>query len=96
MAFADWSSRDFSFFHDMAFSEIFNRSDFRGLDDDDIAYAEELFERGFLNLNISEDDRYEARIDFCDVMGYTIDFRTGAPIDFDWTTYREIYDGADA
>jgi hypothetical protein len=96
VAFADWSDADYTYFHDNLFNSLFNYQDFRGMSDDDVAYAEELFERGFTNLNISEEDRYEARIDYCDLMGYTIDFRTGAPIDFDWQTFRETYDGADA
>jgi hypothetical protein len=94
LAFADWNDADYTYFHDTVFEEIFNRMDFQDLDDDQIAAAEELFQAGWLDLNASEDYRYEARIDFADIMGYAIDFRTGAPINFDWTTYREAYDGA--
>lgn len=96
MAFADWSDGDYAFFHDAAFERIFNRMDFEGLEDEDIAYAEELFERGWTDFNIAEETRYEARMDFADLMGYAVDFNTGAPIDFDWESFRELYDAADA
>lgn len=94
MAFSDWNDADYTEFHDAAFEEIFNRLDFRGLDDEDIAFAEELFQEGWLNFNITEADRYGYRMEFANVMGYAVDFKTGAPLDFDWQTFRELYDAS--
>lgn len=94
MAFADWSNAEFEFFERSALNDIFWQFDFEGLSNEEVGQAQELFERGWLNFNISETDRYEARLDFADIMGYPVDFNTGAPMDFDWDTFRELYDSA--
>jgi hypothetical protein len=94
VAFADWSREEFEFFQRSATQDIFYQQDFTGLSNEDVGDAEALFERGWLDFNISEEERYEARLEFADLMGYPVDFRTGAPMDFDWDTFRELYDAA--
>lgn len=94
MAYGDWSAGDYDYFHDHAFEEIFNALDLEGLSEEEITAAEEAFQAGWLDLETTEDNRYQARLDFADIMGYEIDFSTGAQIDFDWETFRELYDEA--
>lgn len=94
MAFADWSDEEFEFFERSALNDIFWQYDFENLSNEEVGEAQSLFEKGWLDFNISEVDRYEARLDFADLMGYPIDFRTGAPQDFDWDAFRELYDAA--
>jgi hypothetical protein len=101
MSFKDWNDQQYTQFHDDAFIGIFNREDFRGLTEDDIAYAEELFEDGWLNMNISQAERQAARLDFSDIMGYEYDDNPnspayGSPRGFDWATFRDVYDGANS
>lgn len=94
VAYADWSAGDYAYFHEDVFQNIFNQMDFSGMSDEEIAEAEELFETGWANFDISEDDRYQARMDFAEIMNYEVDFKTGAPVDFDWSSFRDAYDGA--
>jgi hypothetical protein len=84
MAFADWSQDDYENFHDAAFEEIFNRLDWGYFDDDNMERAEELFEAGWLNFNISEDERRAYRDDFYNLTNLELDTD-------DWETYRELY-----
>lgn len=94
MAFADWSEEEFEFFERSAYNDIFEQFDFEGLSNEEKGEARELFARGWLDFNASETDRYEARLEFADLMGYPVDFNTGAPEDFDWDEFRELYDAA--
>lgn len=92
MAFADWTNEEFEFFERSAINDIFNQFDFENLSDEEVQDARNAFERGWLDFNGSEEDRYEARLEFADIMGYPVDFSTGAPQDFDWDEFRDIYD----
>lgn len=89
MAYADWSDGDYDYFHDQAFERIFNQMDFEGRTDEEIATAEEYFEMGWLDLNMSYEEALAYKEAFYDVTGY------GAE-DFDWREFREVYDEANA
>ena len=91
MAYADWSDEDYQDFHDLAFSEVYDPL-IAQLEEIGAVYdpstldtAEELFEQGWLNMEISEEERETFRGDFYDLMNI-------GPEDFDWEDFREVYD----
>lgn len=88
MAYADWSEDDYEQFHDAAFLEIFNHFDLEDLSDEEIERAEELFEAGWLNFNISEIEREQYREDFYEVMNMRWTSQ-------DWEEFRELYNATD-
>lgn len=87
MAFEDWSDAEYDHFHDVAFEDVFNKLDLSGLDDDQIAAAEELFEAGWTDFGISKEEAEAMREEFYDLTAY-------GPEDIDWEAYREAYDEA--
>ncbi len=87
MAYEDWSGEDYQSFHDAAFEEIFNRLDFGYFPQEQMEAAEELFETGGLNFDITEVEREQARFDFYNLTNLELDRD-------DWETYRELYDNA--
>lgn len=89
MAYADWSDGDYQTFHDEAFYEIFNELDLAYLSNSQTQLAEELFESGWLNFHLTEFERQVYREMFFNVTRI-------APSNFDWRTYRQLYDDADA
>lgn len=89
LAYADWSNDDYENFHDAAFDEIFNQIDWSYFPDTDMEAAEELFERGWLNFDISEQERESARYEFSNLTNIELDRD-------DWEIFRELYEQADA
>lgn len=88
MSFRDWSDEDYSEFHDAAFEEIFNNIEgISYLDQQDLSDAEALFEAGWLTWGgeYSPDEIQAIRDEFYDLVGMYED-------DFDWDSYRELYD----
>jgi hypothetical protein len=85
LAYADWSANGYEGFHDAAFIEIFNNLDFGYMSDEQVERAEELFEAGWLNLNISEEERRAFRQDFSNFTNYELSSE-------EWEIYRELYD----
>lgn len=85
MSYADWSQEDYNQFHDSAFIEIFNQLDLGYLTNEQVEEAEELFEAGWLNFEISEDERQSYRLDFQNLINYEFSSE-------DWQTFRELYD----
>lgn len=85
MAYDDWSDDQYEGFHDEVFDEVFETLDFEGLTSDDIDRAAELFEQGWLNFEISEEEREAIRQEFYDLTYF-------GPEDIDWETFRELYD----
>lgn len=89
MAYADWSSAEYENFHDEAFYQIFNNLDFGYFEQANMPRAEELFEAGWLNFNISEEERRAYREEFYDFTNLELSSE-------DWETYRELYDETNA
>jgi hypothetical protein len=87
LAYADWSPGDYQSFHDAAFEEIFNRLDFGYFPQEQMERAEELFELGFLNFDITEEERDYYRLQFSNLTNLELERD-------DWETYRELYDQA--
>lgn len=88
MSFRDWSDSDYERFHDEVFIGIFNEIEgVYYLSNDQQEYAEELFERAFLDDwgVLSKEEREALQDEFYDLVGL-------APEDFDWQEFRESYD----
>jgi hypothetical protein len=58
------------------------------LDDVEREEAFQLFYTGFVDRDISSDERFSARMDFADYMGFVLDDDQNI-IDFPWEEWRE-------
>lgn len=87
MSYRDWSDDDFQEFHDDAFQDIFNEiPGVADLSEDDLTRAEDLFEAGWLTWGAYDRDQLEdIREQFYDLVGLYSE-------DFDWDSFRELYD----
>lgn len=87
MSYRDWSELDGVEFRGLAYSEIFdNIPSVADLSEDDVMEAEELFTAGWLTFGVYDEEQlYDIRDKFYDLVGLSSE-------DFDWESYREIYD----
>lgn len=87
MSARDWSEEDHREFNREAYEQIFDEiPSVADLSEDDVIRAEELFEAGWLTFNTYDADQlYDIREEFFDLVGLYAE-------DFDWESFREIYD----
>lgn len=87
MSYRDWSQEDYEEFAESVEMQVFReRPELQDLSDADFYKAEALFEAGWLTFGEYSKDMLDAiRDEFYDLLN--IQER-----DFDWETYRELYD----
>lgn len=87
MSSRDWSEDDYQEFRSDAYEQIFNEiPSVADLSEDDIVAAEDLFEAGWLTWGTySQDQLEDIREQFYDLVGLYAE-------DFDWDSFRELYD----
>ncbi len=87
MSYRDWSQEDYSEFVESAEQDLFNqRPELQDLNDQQFFEAEALFQAGWLTFGeYSPEQLYAIRDQFYDLLNIQEQ-------DFDWETYRELYD----